>query len=288
MHYKITLMFSIFILLSGCGSTHKKSVERHAQPMPMPQVIVLDLDRLETVNVNLTSLGYDGDLLASSVQQAQMNAATAGGGSAAGGLAGALISVAIIQGAGQSALQKERNAPVQGFIDTLQTVDWLTTLQGSPLADAFTIMDKASYDAMIPAPQRAYMLTPTLNISANYLSLQLSWELEALSQLSPYRNYFELNTPDLFSLQQSLSVLNTFTEADVRHHLMPALSQVKKLIAYDFMQSMQPRQAARSIRFTRNNIKFYERGTVLSADNNELIYRNLRGELKLHPYDELL
>ncbi len=282
---KIFFILLITTFIVSCGSTSKKSVQRYDRAMSLPAYIAIDTVQLEMVNVALKGLGYDGNLLASSMQQSQINAQAGGAGA---GLAGALIAMAVMQEVGRNSLQEERNKPVAKFLETVNGIDWDELFKSSSLATDFKLI---SLDTLKQEPEKyknTYIMTPTMNVAANYVSLQLAWELKKYTKRkNGYRNYFQINTHALFPMHQSLSKLNEMNEDEIVTILNRSIVHMKPMIEIDFAGNSQ-NTTQQSIRFARDGIKYYERGTVLKDENNQLIYRNLRGELKLHPYDERL
>lgn len=279
------LLFIIFLsaFIASCSSTSKKSVQRYDRAMSLPAFIAIDTKQLKTINVALKGLGYDGNLLATSMQQSQVNAQAGGAGA---GFAGALIAMAVMQEVGKNTLQNERNEPVSQFLKTLEDINWGELLLTSPLASDFTLITLETLKQKPENYGNAYIMTPTIHVAANYMSIQLGWELKKYSKRKKgYRNYFQINTPALFSIQQTLTQLNNMSKDEVVSIIQASTQYVKPMIEIDFAVRKEDAQP-QSIRFIRDGIKYYERGSLVKVENNLLIYRNLRGELKLHPYDK--
>lgn len=260
---------------------------RNTSNLPKPQHIVVDYSGLSDINVRLSGLGYNGDQIASSIHQAQFNAAMQGQSmGAAGGLAGALVGTMLVKSAAESAAQKEKNAPVAMAIAKVKALNFTDIMNQAALNEHFTLYTEEQQEGL---PKSHYKMTPFISFSANYLNMQLIVQLERIKNKKVvYRNYFQITSPMLLKENASLNNVNNISNEAYSAMIVNMLDHMPKMISGEFGQWREVNKSSKGIKFKRRRYTYYERGQVLEKNDDYIIYRNLRGEIKLHPYDVML
>lgn len=273
----------LMILLIACAGSNKKKVVE-SEYIPMPDYIYLDTKKLKTCNVALSGIGYDGLALSNSLYQANINASLnspPGAYSPEAGLAGALIAGAIIKSIEQSKAQKNKNEPIKTWLTKIEVsnldMHFLEILTDSTMLPVETIKKKTKGHIL--------KLTPSLNLTANYGSLELHVLAEVVSPQDKllYRNYFHIQSQSLLQGGESLKDLNLRNSDNAKLLLSEIIKKFPALVLNELKNNASVRQV-KSIRFENHMGKYFEMGHIMSlADEDYITFRTLRGEVKHYP-----
>jgi hypothetical protein len=120
---KFSTLSLLLMLLMSCASTGKKIISS-TDSLILPEQAILELGELKQVEVAMNSPGYNGDQLAQSMRQANLNAAMAPGNAPGAGLVGAFVGGGIVQSIRQNAAQKEKNNRIPNLLEKISQFDW--------------------------------------------------------------------------------------------------------------------------------------------------------------------
>lgn len=284
----VVLMLSASIL-NGCSSGgHNKVITKRNLNYSQIDMIFIDIRPLETVNVALEGLGYDGNELAQSMHQANMNAAMQAGYNAQTGLAGALIGGMIVKEAQINSQINEKNSRVQGFLNDLKTQNWKSHWRNAYTEPAKILI--FSDDPIQPYIHNKLFIRPLLQVSADYQSLHMIVEAEIVNPKgkSEYRNYFYLQSEALLDENESLMQLSFKDRQWFEEKLQQMLEPLPELIKNELSAKDEQVKQSAPIRFVNDSGEYYERGYLLGFKEGYVTFRTLRGEIKHYPCDKLL
>ncbi|MDM7861531.1 hypothetical protein QTP81_13090 [Alteromonas sp. ASW11-36] len=273
---KIVLLLVGTLCISACKST-KQSVVSHAnKPLAMPETVYI-VPQESNINVLLTELGYDGNDIAATMYQANLNASMQSVNyDPLAGLAGALIGGAILKNSAENSAIREKNSPVQQFLTVAEQIQWQEVWHPDWQAD------------LAPSkPQTTHLqITPETSLSSDYRSLISVFFVEVYADRKEllYRNYFHLESAPLLDLNTSLHQLNNIDSGEIVNDFT-AVSERLLLLVEQALEtwSKRSRFANHSIRYKNKRGEFYSRGEVLQPCDGFITFRTLRGEIKQAP-----
>lgn len=280
--------FTCFFLaccLFGCASTgNKRLIKTETSQLNIAHITIKK--KSDPINVDLSTLGYDGTSLAQSMYQAQFNASlNTPGYNAAAGFAGALIGGAIGQSMAVSRAQKKKNTPVNPWLNTLTHLPWESL--SSETKNQFFTQINAADKASNTEPNNTLNLEYSLAMTANYMSLELRAHAEVLSsdKTPVYRNYFHIQSKDIMDLNKGLDQLNQYNQENAEEYVTGLLKKLPYLVLADLYSDDNP-GSPQSIRFKNHMGDYYELGYVIRVEEDYITFKSLRGEVKHYPYIE--
>lgn len=284
-----TVVFFCSCLLIGCASTgHDKVIAQKNLHYSAIDMIFIDLKPLENVNVALEGLGYDGNMIAQSMHQANFNASMQAGYNAQTGLAGALIGGMIVKEAQINREIKEKNSRVQGFLNDLRQQNWKMHWRNVYTEPAKLLV--FSDDPSQPNLNYKLHITPMLQVAADYQSLHMIVEAEIINPKgkSEYRNYFYLQSEALLDQNESLMQLSFKDRQWFETTLLQMLNPLPQLIRNELTNEVKVSKPSEPIRFVNGSGEYYERGYLVGLNDGYITFRTLRGEVKHYPCEKLL
>ncbi|WP_333797790.1 hypothetical protein [Rheinheimera sp.] len=277
----LTFIFAAFLV--ACSSSgNKKLLNSVSIQSAAINIVEIDYSKLKDINVDLESLGYNGDSIAFSMQQAQVNAAQSAGAAGAGaGFVGALIGGAIVQNAAVSAAVKEKNERVPQLLAKMRALDYQKLWQSSQFA-----IQKDAKGSNVSGLKM--MLSPKVSLTADYQSFLITVEVDIREgDKSKYRNYFYLQSSQIIDLKQGLPSLEQKNSEWIAGVLQKTMQVLPQLIELDIAKGRDA-TANTAIRFENQMGQYYEHGALLQKHPTHLTFKTLRGEVKHLPYERLL
>lgn len=287
--FAIPILFVSMLVLSGCSATgHDKLITQKDLTYAEVDMVFVDLKPFDNVNVALEGLGYDGDMLAQSMHQTNLNASMQAGYNAQAGLAGALIGGMIVKEAQVNSQIKEKNERVLGFLHDLKKQNWKMYWRNIYSEPAKLLV--FSDDPAQPYLKHKLHITPVLQVAADYQSLHMVAEAEILDTKgkSLYRNYFYLQSRALLDKNESLMQLSFKDQQWFESLLSQMIQPLPALIRNELMTSADNTKSSAPIRFVNQSGEYYERGYLLGIKDGFITFRTLRGEVKHYPCDKLI
>ncbi|PWK53902.1 hypothetical protein [Pleionea mediterranea] len=277
MVYKKIIFIGFIVAVFGCAGGAKKKVVTQLNNVKFkPKVIVIDFDSLQTINVSLVGLGYDGNQVAATMKSAAQGAGQAG-------LIGSLIGGAIVSNAAKNSAIAEKNKPVESFLSRLESANWSSLLKKHNANSEFIWTDIDS--------EQVYILKvkPQLNLSVDYRALEMVSLVELRDNAGQvlYQNYFHVHSLPLLKQNQTITYLNQLEDNVVRDIFIRMLSHMNFLIRNEFLVWARSNSETnhQSIKFSNDNKEYFERGDLLDTSNQYITYRSLRGEIKHIPFE---
>jgi hypothetical protein len=270
-------------VLASCSASGNKKVLNSSSIANRPiDNIEINYSKLSRIDVDLESLGYDGDGLALAMQQAQTSAAQSAGasGGAGAGLAGALIGGSIAQNMAISGAISEKNNRVPLLLAKMRSLNYEKMWQASQFAVNKESIHPKSADLKM-------VLTPKVSVTADYQSFLITVEVDVREgNKQKYRNYFYLQSDQIVDVQKGLPALEQKPAAWIQQQLEQTMQALPQLIALD-LNTGNSAPAATAIRFKNSMGNFYERGSLLAKHEKHLTFKTLRGEVKHMPYTQM-
>jgi hypothetical protein len=281
-------MCGLLLVLTSCQSgPSKKIVSKTVDTAPMPTELQISYKALQEIRVAMSSLGYNGDQLAFSMNQAATNAAMQPGAAPGAGLAGALIGGSIMQSSAQSAAQKQKDAPVDQFLSHLEKLNWATVFKSSKLAEKYSIGGAVTSKKV----ERRLLLKPFVEVTADYKALKLIAEVSLFGKNNKllYNNFFHVQSDYLLKNEEILGVLNDKTSQELEIMVSELIAPLPALIEND-MNGWPNKNltTSTSIKFTNSLGQYFERGYILDVGQNTIVFKSLRGEVKRIPFTSML
>lgn len=280
--FKKLCVLALCAVLASCSASGNKKV-LNSSSIANVSIDQVDIDYSNTkeVNVDLESLGYDGNGLALSIQQAQQSAAQSAGGAGgpAAGFAGAVLGVTIAQNMAVSSAIREKNSRVPQLIAKMRALDYPAMWQGSQ----FKISGKAA-----ASQDLAMTLKPKVSVTADYQSFLIMVEVTVKQRGSlKYQNYFYLQSQPITDAKEGLPALEKKSPEWIAEQLQATMKDLPKIIELDISKGQQVSPPS-AIRFSNSMGRFYERGSILAQHQTHLTFKTLRGEVKHLPFERLL
>lgn len=288
----------MLISLAGCssGGAQKKIVRTEGSAQVTISSAYLDTKALSDIDVAMTTLGYDGNQLANAANQASFNASMQPGANPQAGLAGALISMAIIQSSQKSAAQKSKNQPVDQFLHTLEGLNWAELIKTSKLGENY------SFSAATAEPSKPHkthklkladpriLIKPSLLVTGDYRSLLLTADVSVIEHGKVrYKNLFHIQSEPLLNPNNLLDSVNSTSAAEAGKIVQSLVDKLPMLIQED-RQNWPDKDTGKStsIRFVNSTGEYFERGYFLEQKDGIILFKSLRGEIKLMPCQKLI
>lgn len=276
------LLLTLALTVAACSAAGNKKVLNSSSIANRPiDNIEINYDKLSKIDVDLESLGYDGDGLALAMQQAQNSAAqTAGAGAGGAGFAGALIGGSIAQNMAITGAIADKNRRVPILLSKMRSLNYEQMWQASQFAVNKQSTRPKSADLKM-------VLTPKVSVTADYQSFLITVEVDVREgNKQRYRNYFYLQSDQIVDIQQGLPALEQKPAAWIQQQLELTMQALPQLIELD-VNSGTSAPAPTAIRFSNSMGNFYERGSLLAKHEKHLTFKTLRGEVKHLPFTRM-
>ncbi|MBU2707855.1 hypothetical protein KCM76_17810 [Zooshikella marina] len=286
---RLAIAVILVILLASCANT-KKTIIKTEQPLEnIPNIIIVNIEQMESVNVSLREQGYSSVHINQTMHQAQMNAAMQPGYTHTAGFTGAIIGGAIIRNMEENRAQQNKNRPVTKFLDTLGKKNQNILVEN----DSNSFLNwKNSTNFKAKRKSDYIHITPTIKLTSDYRALILTALVEIYnnSEKISYRNYFHLQSSPLLQPNETISNLETKTDSMklATSEIKSLLKKLPDLINNDIKKWQHLPTKNQSIKFTNSLGRYYERGRLLANKQGHITYRSLRGEIKHFPFQKMV
>lgn len=299
MNHKYLWLLLPALALHGCATSNtipqKITPDFYAKLIGSTELII-DTEPSKEIEVDPISHAVDVYGGAIAMDAGVRSAAYAPGYSPAAGFAGTLIGLQLSKSIQRSVAEEKANKPIAEFRDNY-IQQWHTFDIASRLENAITPENDLSLNHCVQQPpgcKYQMVLKPAFSISPDYSMLHTSLQAEVRDADN---NVYYTNTLDYYSKPIADMTSETASESWMaedffvfRQHVIASFDELVNMLNNDLLSDYVFLDANRStpIRYQNDAGVFYERGAILSDEDNRIRYITLGGKVKSVYADKML